>query len=138
MGKDIFLQSHLWCKVQNYLLKSMTSISVKPMILLSVTKIFSLLQTARTFSSEKSIQTVDFRITQLLVTHYNRSRQYNLEHFSLGRVQNCTQATCEYDCARTFASVFIPPKTITIAAFRYCSTSRETRVFCAQSAPDKR
>ena len=57
------------------------------MILFSVILHFSLLQIADANTSEKLVQPDDPRITQLLATHNDRSKQYQLRQCSLNRLQ---------------------------------------------------
>ena len=75
----------------------------------------------------------DPRITKLLASHYDCSKQYNLRQFSLFRVQECTQATSEKENARVFSSVYIKVKVKRIKAFR-CVTDLQKIVvpYCAQ------
>ena len=75
------------------------------MILSSVIFIFSL-QIDVAITSEVLIQPFDSRITQLLSTPYECSKQNNLRPFSLTRIQKCTQAPSEIQNTRNFASVF--------------------------------
>ena len=69
-----------------------------------------MLQTAKAITSGNLTQPDDSWITQLLRTHYECSRQYNLRQFSLTRVQKCTPAPSEIENAGTIAAVFIRAK----------------------------
>ena len=80
------------------------------MILFSVRIIFSLVQTATTITSETLLQPDDRRFTQLVATHYDCSKQYNLRQSSLTRVQKCNKAPSETEYTRIFALVFIRAK----------------------------
>ena len=51
------------------------------MISFSVKFVFSILQTATLITSELLIQPDDPRITQLLATQYDSSKQYSRRHF---------------------------------------------------------
>ena len=55
---------------------------LKPMNIFSMKKIFSLLQTAPTITSENIIQIEDLRKTQLFAIHYDCSKKFNLTQFS--------------------------------------------------------
>ena len=78
MGKYHFLQPYLWSEKQNHFLKPRIIFPVKFLFLFSVTLNFSLLQMADAITSEKNFQPDDVRITQLLATHYDCSKQYKL------------------------------------------------------------
>ena len=65
------------------------------MILFSVIFFSFLLQTVNT--SKRLIQADDPRITQLLASHYDCWKQYNLKQFSLTRVRKCTQVYSEIE-----------------------------------------
>ena len=82
------------------------------------------------------IQPDDPTITQLLATHYDCSKQYNLRQFSLTRVQKCTQTDSEIEYTRTYALVVNRPKAKKLKIFRRSATIQKTRVFCAQGAQD--
>ena len=61
-------------------------------------------------------------MTQLLATHYDCSKRYNLRKSSSFRVQKCTQVCSEIDYTRTNASVFFPAKAKKNEAFRCSAT----------------
>ena len=80
------------------------------MNLFPLTLYFFLLQTAITIISENLSQLANPKITHLLATHHDTSKQYNLPQFSLIGVQKNTQAPSQTGDTPTFASVFIVAK----------------------------
>ena len=73
--------------------------------LLSFYSLFSL-----TFSIESSSDHVDpngTHISDLLVSHYDCSKQHNLRQFSLTRVQTCSQAPSSFENTRAIVNVFV-------------------------------
>ena len=106
-GNYIFFQPYLWSEKQNLFLELMILLSGKSTISFSVIFLLSILQIDDGITSENLIQRDVPRITQLLATHYDGSKQKNQRHFSLTRVQKCGQAPPEIEYFRTFASVVI-------------------------------
>ena len=73
--------------------------------LLSFYSLFSL-----TFSIESSSDHVDPNdphFSDLLVSHYDCSKQHNLRQFSLTRVQPCSQAPSSFESTRAIVNVFV-------------------------------
>ena len=64
------------------------------------------------------LQSYDTRNTQLLATHDDCSKQYNLRQYSLTWVQKGTQAPSETDYTRTFGSGFTRAKAKRNKTFR--------------------
>ena len=52
----------------------------------------------------------DPHISDLLVSHYDRSKQHNLRQFSLTRVQPCAQAPSAFESTRAIVDVFVRAK----------------------------
>ena len=88
MGKYNFSQLYFWYDIQNYFLKRVISLRIK--------LISSLVQTLSTIAFEIFYHPDD-QITQILATQNDCSKQYNLRHYSLKRVQKCTQAPFEIE-----------------------------------------
>ena len=97
MRKYTILQRYIWSETQNHFLKPMILFFLKSMILLSVILNSSLLKLADAFLSESLMQLDDPRITQLLATHSDCSKQYKLKQFSLTRSKNFTLAPTEIE-----------------------------------------
>ena len=49
----------------------------------------------------------DPHVSDLLVSHYDCSKQYNLRQFSLTRVQPCAQAPSAFESTRAIVNVFV-------------------------------
>ena len=69
--------------------------------------ILYLLNLIETIDPDNYVPPDDPRITKLLASHYDCSKQYNLRQFSLTRVQECTQAPSEIEHTRVLASVYV-------------------------------
>ena len=136
MGKLNILQPYLWSEIKSQFQKVKILFSAEAIFLLSITFQFSLLQNADAIISVLLIQPDDPTFTQLLATHYDCSKQYNLRQFSSTRVQKCTQTDSEIEYTRTYASVVNRPKAKKLKIFRRSATIQKTRVFCAQGAQD--
>ena len=52
----------------------------------------------------------DPHISDLLVSHYDCSKQHNLRQFSLTRVQPCVQAPSAFETTRAIVNVFVRAK----------------------------
>ena len=62
--------------------------------------ILYLLKNIHSITSDNFVSPDDPRITKLLASHYDCSKQYNLRQFSLTRVQECNQAPSEIEHSR--------------------------------------
>ena len=60
--------------------------------------------------SSDIVEPNDPHISDLLVSHYDCSRQYNIRHFSLTRVKPCAQAPSARESTGVFANVFVHAK----------------------------
>ena len=98
MGKYSFIQHRLRFEIQNNFLK--------PFILFSSSLLFSLLQYVNGIISQILIQPYANRITQLLATQYDCSKQNILRQFIVTRLHKCNRAPSEIEQTRIFASVF--------------------------------
>ena len=132
-----FVQPYLWSEIQHYFLKFMIIFSEKSMLLLSVIFNFLSVQIADAIASQNLTQLYDPRITQLLGSQYDCSKQYNLRKFSLTREQKCSQVPAEKECTRRTVSVFIRAKVKRMKVFRCSVTVQENGNFCAQTAHDR-
>ena len=138
MGKFIFFYStRLYFESQNNILKTMILFFVKSTVFFSVVLIFCRPQTAHAITSENLFQLADSRITQLLATHCDCSKQNSPRQFSWTRVQRLTQVPSEIKYTRGFAAVFVHAKAKRIKTFCRYATIEETKVFCAEGALGK-
>ena len=72
------------------------------------------------------------QVTRQRKLSYACSKQCNLRHISLTRVQECTQASSEIEHARVIASFHIKGEAKRISAFRCVAKVQKSRAFCAQ------
>ena len=61
-------------------------------------------------SSSDHVDPNDPHISDLLVSHYECSKQHNLRQFSLTRVQPCAQAPSAFESTRAIVNVFVRAK----------------------------
>ena len=94
--------------------------------------ILYLLKSIHSITSDNFVSPDDLRITKLLASHYDCSKQYNLRQFSLTRVQECNQAPSEIEHSRVLVSVYIKAKAKRIKAFRCVARVQKSRAYCAQ------
>ena len=66
-----------------------------------------LLVVSQTTSSSDHVDPNDPHISDLLVSHYDCSKQHNLRQFSLTRVQPCVQASSAFETTRAIVNVFV-------------------------------
>ena len=66
--------------------------------------------TSSTDSSSDHVDPNDPHISDLLVSHYDCSKQHNLRQFSLTRVQSCSQAPSSFESTRAIVNVFVRAK----------------------------
>ena len=89
-----------------------------------------------TFSTDSSSDHVDpndCHISDLLVSHYDCSKQQNLGQFSLTRVQPCSRAPSSFESTRAIVNVFVRANAKRLRAWT-CETYVERKKFvCAQS-----
>ena len=89
-----------------------------------------------TFSTDSSSDHVNPKgphISDLLVSHYDCSKQHNLRHISLTRVQPCSQAPSSFESTRAIVNVFVRAKAKRLKA-RTCEAYVKPEKFvCAQS-----
>ena len=75
--------------------------------------LFSFLSiTSSTDSSSDHVDPNDPHISDLLVSHYDCSKQHNLRQFSLTQVQPCSQAPSSFESTRAIVNVFVCAKAI--------------------------
>ena len=118
-----FLKPFLWSKTQNQFLK--------PMILIFVILICSLLLLATPFTSEILVHIDDLSNTQLVATHYACSEQYILRKFSLFRVEKGTHFPSEIEYTGTFVSVFVRGK-VKRSLSLLCNNSKYTSLLSSR------
>ena len=83
--------------------------------------------------SVDKVERNDLKISDSLVSHYNFSKQQNLRHHSLTRVQPLAQFPSALDSTRAIAYVFARAKTKRLEAWT-CEVYVELETFvCAQS-----
>ena len=61
-------------------------------------------------STSDHVDPNDPHIPDLLVSHYDCSKQHNLRQFSLTRVQPCVQAPSAFESTRAIVNVFVRAK----------------------------
>ena len=61
-------------------------------------------------ASSDHVDPNDPHISDLLVSHYDCSKQHNLRQFSLTRVQPCAQAPSAFESTRAIVNVFVRAK----------------------------
>ena len=75
----------------------------------------------------------DPHISDLLVSHYDCSRQNNLRQFSLTRVKPCSQAPSSLEYTRVLADVYVRAKAKRLKAWTCEAYIKKERFVCAQS-----
>ena len=68
------------------------------------------LVSSQTASSSDHVDPNDPHISDLLVSHYDCSKQHNLIQFSITRVQSCAQAPSAFESTRAIVNVFVRAK----------------------------
>ena len=89
-----------------------------------------------TFSIESSSDQVDpndHHISDLLVSHYDCSKQHNLGQFSLTRVQPCSQAPSSFESTRAIVNVFVRAQAKRLKAWTREAYVKRGNFVCAQS-----
>ena len=76
-------------------------------------------------------------MTQLLITHYDCSKQNDRRQISITRVQKSTHTPPEIEYTRTIASVFVRAKAEISKAFPHNATIQTNGVFRFQGAHSK-
>ena len=71
--------------------------------------------------------------SDLLVSHFDCSKQHNLRQFSLTRVQPCVQAPSACESTRAIANVFVRAKDKRLRAWTCEAYVRREKFVCAQS-----
>ena len=75
----------------------------------------------------------DPNISQLLVSHYDCSKQHNLRQFSLTRVEQCSQAPSSLEYTRVIASVYVRAKAKRLKAWTCEAYIKKERYVCSQT-----
>ena len=75
----------------------------------------------------------DPHISDLLVSHYDCSKQHNLRQFSLTRVQPCAQAPSAFESTRAIVDVFVRAKAKRLKAWTCEAYVKREKFVCAQS-----
>ena len=75
----------------------------------------------------------DPHISDLLVSHYDCSKQHNLRQFSLTRVKPCAQAPSSLESTRAIANVFVRAKAKHHKAWTCEAYVKREKLVCAQS-----
>ena len=96
--------------------------------------VYSLLPiTFLTESSSDLVDPNDPHISDLLVSHYDCSKQHNLTQFSLTRVQPCSQAPSSFESTRAIVNVFVRAKAKRLKAWTCEAYVKREKFVCAQS-----
>ena len=89
--------------------------------------------TSSTDSSSDHVDPNDPHISDLLVSHYDCSKQHNLRQFSLTRVQPCSQAPSSFESTRAIVNVFVRAKAKRLKAWTCEAYVEREKFVCAQS-----
>ena len=73
----------------------------------------------------------DPHISDLLVSHYDCSKQHNLRQFSLTRVQPCAQAPSAFESTRAIVDVFVRAKAKRLKAWTCEAYVKREKFVCA-------
>ena len=84
-------------------------------------------------SSPDHVDPNDPHISDLLVSHYDCSKQHNLRQFSLTRVQPCAQAPSAFESTRAIVDVFVRAKAKRLKAWTCEAYVKREKFVCAQS-----
>ena len=84
-------------------------------------------------SSSDHVDPNDPHISDLLVIHYDCSKQHNLRQFSLTRVQPCAQAPFAFESTRAIVNVFVRAKAKRLRAWTCEAYVKREKFVCAQS-----
>ena len=84
-------------------------------------------------SSPDHVDPNDPHISDLLVSHYDCSKQHNLRQFSLTRVQPCAQAPSAFESTRAIVDVFVRAKAKRLKAWTCEAYGKREKFVCAQS-----
>ena len=74
----------------------------------------------------------DPNISNLIVSHYDCSKQHNLRQFNLLNVQSCHQAPSNIQHTRTQATVYVRAKAKTIKPFKCEAYVKTDRQYCTR------
>ena len=72
-------------------------------------------------------------ILTFLVSHYDCSKQHNLQQFRLTRVQPCSQAPYSFESTRAIVNVFVRAKANCLEAWTCGAYVKRKKIVCAQS-----
>ena len=75
----------------------------------------------------------DPHISDLLVSHYDCSKQHNLRQFSLTRVQPCVQAPSAFESTRAIVNVFVRAKAKRLKTWTCEAYVKREKIVCGQS-----
>ena len=92
-----------------------------------------LLVLSQNFPSSDHVDPNDPHISDLLVSHYDCSKQHNLRQFSLTRVQPCVQAPSAFETTRAIVNVFVRAKAKRLRAWTCEAYVKREKFVCAQS-----
>ena len=94
---------------------------------------FLFLASFQIHSSPDHVDPNDPHISDLLVSHYDCSKQHNLRQFSLTRVQPCAQAPSAFESTRAIVDVFVRAKAKRLKAWTCEAYVKREKFVCAQS-----
>ena len=86
------------------------------------------------YPSIDMVEPIDLHVSDLLVSHYDCSEQYNLRQFSLTRVQPCAQAPSAFESTRAIANVFVRAKDKRLKGWTCEAYVKREKLVCAHPA----
>ena len=96
--------------------------------------LFSFLSiTSTTDSSSNHVDPNNLHISDLLVSHYDCSKQHNLRQFSITRVQPCSQAPSSFESTCSIVNVFVRAKAKRLKAWTCEAYVKREKCVSAQS-----
>ena len=87
---------------------------------------------------ENYLPSVDPNITNLMVSHYDCSKQHNLRQFNSLNVKQCTEDPSDIKHASVKARVYVRAKVKRIKAFKCVAYAKKERRICFQGSVEYR
>ena len=86
------------------------------------------------FDTENYLPSDNLNITNLMVSHYDCTKQQNLRQFDLLNVKQCTEAPSDIKHASVKARVYVRAKAKRIKAFKCVAYAKKERKICFQGS----
>ena len=119
---------HILRKMQNKINFSKYIILIIHIIILSTAPI----PNDNKIENTNEVKPEDPNISNLIVSHYDCSKQHNLRQFNLLNVQSCHQAPSNIQHTRTQATVYVRAKAKRIKAFKCEAYVKTHRQYCTR------